>query len=56
MDCSMFVVEGLLYGQSKWVPPFQWLGKKVKAIKQWVGLILIILGICRNVAQRTWIF
>jgi CMP-N-acetylneuraminic acid synthetase len=37
-DCSMFVVRPYCMDSRNGFPPFQWLGKKVKAIKQWGGL------------------
>ena len=37
-DCSMFVVRPHCMNSKNGYPPFQWLGKKVKAIKQWGGL------------------
>jgi len=37
-DCSMFVVRPRCMDSKNGYPPFQWLGKNVKAIKQWGGL------------------
>lgn len=37
-DCSMFVVRPHCMDSKNGYPPFQWLGKNVKAIKQWGGL------------------